>query len=81
MTPLVALDLAAAVMIAIASFSACYAMSWGTSHWARLAWILLGVGALAVAAGPWIGARSPDWPELVLHVAVALFLMLDRRRH
>lgn len=78
-----ALDLAAAATVLAYAFIAVNSLSWKT--WRTnpvfcVAAIALAVGAAAVAIGPLVGVRSPEWPEVLLHVGVAAWVIADRRK-
>lgn len=78
---LLALELAAAVLIAIQAIqrinrmSTCTAMSW------FLAWVVLGGSAAAIVAGVLSGKSVPDVYSAGVLAACAAVFTLDRRRH
>lgn len=78
-----ALDLAAAATVLAYAFAAVNTLSWHTWRTNPVfcaAAIALSVGAAAVAIGPLVGVRSPEWPEVLLHIGVAAWVIADRRK-
>jgi hypothetical protein len=55
-------------------------MSSDTCHWVRVAGVMLAVAALAVTVRPWYLAGTPEWPTVLLHAAIAIWLWVDRRQ-
>ena len=55
------------------------AMNGTTDHWVRLAAVVFGTGALAVALTPFYGLQ--DWSVLLFAAGAAFWMVAEKRRH
>lgn len=69
----------AAVVLIAGLFFAIKQMGRCTKASIRFAWISMTTGALGVLIAPIFGVRSPSFPETVLMVGVAIFIICERR--
>jgi hypothetical protein len=77
-----AIDLAAATILFAGGFLTVNRISWRTWKIAPVycfGSIVFTVGAAAIAIGPLVGARMPDWPEAILHLGLALLIVANQR--
>lgn len=51
-----------------------------TCHVVRLASVSMAAAALAIAVGPMYTTAAPEWPAVLLHAALAIWLWVDRRQ-
>lgn len=83
MTIIWALDIVAASTVLAYAFTAVNRLSLRTWHanpvFAASA-VAMTVGAAAVVIAPITGSRVPDWPEVIMHIGIAIWVIADRRR-
>ncbi len=81
MTVYSAIEVVSAVIVLTLSVRNLNAMTSSTSHWSRIAYIILAVCSAASLVLTVVRERDLTPVELAAHVAVALLMIADRRRH
>lgn len=72
---------ACSVIFCTGLFMAVNNMSRCTDHAIRLAWVCITTGAFGVLAGALYGQMQAGIAEVVLHIGLAIFAFVDRRRY